>query len=141
MNEYSKIPEITNYFLFILNDTKIEEGIRQISGLTLKGNIERSFINIGPNEIEYFKKNIFMCYLDKRANIRKTISNLVNTFIRIGGLDMWPKVLEILYANLDNDISVTMCLDTLNVIIEDSGTIIEDKYKNVIYLFTYIVCA
>jgi len=132
VNEYSASKDFTNYLLFILNDNSLEEDIRQVSGLTLKGIIERSFISMEEGAISYFKNNVFKCYLDSRVNIRKTISILVNTFLRIGGIEIWPEVLEILYMNLDNDIAVKMCLETLNIIIEDSGNLIEQIFQEFI---------
>lgn len=93
--------------------------------------LERSFKELSEQEIEYFKENIFKCYLDNRVNIRKTISNLINTFIQTGGIDAWPQVFDILYLNLNDDIGVSMSLETINFILEDSGSVIELKFKEV----------
>jgi hypothetical protein len=94
--------------------------------------MERSFTNLAEEAIEYFKKNILKSYLHENMTIRKTISNLINTFIRHGGTEMWPEILDFLYENLDSDISVGMSLETINIIIEDSGSYIETKHENVI---------
>jgi hypothetical protein len=93
--------------------------------------MERAFMEMQEEEIEFFKSNIFKCYLDKNANIRKTVSNLLNTFIRNGGFEKWPEIIEILCQNLNSDIAVSMSLETLNLIIEDSGLSIEESYRSV----------
>jgi hypothetical protein len=116
-----------------LNDDGIEDDIRLISGLTFKGIMERQFSELDESEIKYFKDNVFKSYLNKKSVIRGAISNLVNTFIRIGGIEIWPEILEILLLNLDNEIGANMSLETLNIIIEDSGNVLEEKYKNVSY--------
>jgi hypothetical protein len=103
-----------------------------VSGLTLKGIMERSFTDIGENELEIFKQNIFSCYNDKRLKIKKTISNLLNTFIRNGGFEKWPEIIHILCDNLNSDENVIMSLETLNIIIEDSGSLIEESYGKII---------
>jgi hypothetical protein len=93
--------------------------------------MERSFVSLPEDAIEYFKKDILKCYLHENSIIRKTISNLINTFIRHGGTEIWPEILDFLYKNLDSDIGVGMSLETLNIIIEDSGSYIEDKHNKV----------
>ncbi len=100
--------------------------------------MERQFHQLDEDELKYFKENIGKCYLDNQPMIRKAISNLVNTFIRIGGIEIWPEILNILYENLNNDIGVNMSLETLNIIIEDSGNVLEEKYKNVIIYLIFI---
>ncbi len=102
-----------------------------MSGLTLKGIMERKYQELDEDELNYFKENICKCYLDKQPVIRKAISNLVNTFIRIWGIEIWPDILKILHENLDTDLGVNMSLETLNIIIEDSGNVLEEKYSYV----------
>jgi hypothetical protein len=115
----------------------MEEGIRQISGLTLKGIMERQFQEMHGEDIEFFKRNILKCYLHSKPSIRKTISNLINTFLRNGGLQMWPEILGILFNNLDSDLGVAMSLETLILVIEDSGNLIDEKYTKVNKFFNY----
>jgi hypothetical protein len=105
-----------------------------MAGLCLKALIERDFINLTEDAIEYFKTNILLCYLHKNNTIRKTISNLINTFLRHAGSDMWPEILEFLYEQLDNDLGVEMSLETLNIILEDSGTYLEERCVEVNFL-------
>jgi len=102
-----------------------------MSGLTLKGIMESKYQELDEDELNYFKENVCKCYLDKQHIIRKTISNLVNTFIRIWGIEIWPEILNILHKNLDTDLGVNMSLETLNIIIEDSGNVLEEKYSSV----------
>jgi hypothetical protein len=91
--------------------------------------MERSFANLTENTIEYFKANILECYLDNIPTIRRTISNLINTFLRHGGMEMWPEILKFLVNHLDSNMGVEMSLETLNIIIEDSGTYLEENYS------------
>jgi hypothetical protein len=93
--------------------------------------MERSFMGLTEEAVEYFKENILNCYLHDNINIRKTISNLINTFIRHGGTEMWPEILDFLYKNLDSDTSVGMSLETINLLVEDSGSYIENKHNSV----------
>ena len=116
MNLYSKNPGFSNYLVYILNNEDLEDGVRQISGLTLKGIMERQFQELNEEDREFFKKNILKCY-HKKAAIRKTISNLINTFLRVGGLQMWQEILEILFEFLNNDVGVAMSLETLIIVI------------------------
>ena len=109
----------------------MELGIRQIAGLTLKGILERQFHELSQEHLDYFKRNILKCYLHVKAPIRKTISNLINTFLTNGGLQMWPEILQILFNNLDSDLAAITSLETLIILIEDSGSLIEEKYKKV----------
>ncbi len=95
--------------------------------------MERSFLNIDEDSLEYFKINILNCYDDKNHTIRKTISNLINTFIRHGGTEMWPEILDFLYKRLDSDVSVEMSLETINIIIEDSASYLEEKHTKVFF--------
>ncbi len=117
--------------MFILNNQDIELGVRQISGLTLKSVLERRFYDLNTEEIEYFKQNICKSYLDPERVIRKAINSLLNTFIRIGGIEMWPEIINILLNNLDNDVGATMSLETIIILIEDYGNVLEEKYTSV----------
>ena len=108
--------------------------IRQVAGLSLKGIMERSFNSIPEEILEYFKENILISYLDEDINIRKTVSNLINAFICHGGMEMWPEILNFLLQNLETNIGVEMSLETLNIIIEDSGTYLEEKFNKFLTL-------
>jgi hypothetical protein len=93
--------------------------------------MDKAFVSISEDAILYFKNNVLASYLDQNITIRKTISNLINTFIRHGGMEAWPELLEFLFVNLDSDVSVSMSLETINIIIEDSGSLLEQKYSKV----------
>jgi transportin-1 len=128
INSYSSSSkDFSNYLVYILNDESLSPDIRQISGMTLKGIMERSFSTFSDESVQYFKDNITKCYLHKSHPIRKTISNLINAFIKQGQLELWPEILEFLYSNLDNNLTVNMSLETLILIIEDSGTDLEER--------------
>jgi hypothetical protein len=116
--------------IHILNSEDQDVEVRQIAGLSLKGMMERSFVNLTEDAIEYFKVNILKCYLHNNPIIKKTISNLINTFLRHGGMEMWPEILYFLMDNLNSNSGVEISLETLNIIIEDSGSYLEENYSN-----------
>ncbi len=93
--------------------------------------MERSFANLTDENLEFFKNKILGIYSDSNVIIKRTISNLINTFIRLGGIDLWPELLEFLLNNLDNEAHYETALETIQIIIEDSGAYIEDKNVNV----------
>ncbi len=63
--------------------------------------------------------------------IRNTISSLINAFLRNVGVVSWPNILQFLYNALDTRETVEMALETLIMIFEDSGELIEEKFKEV----------
>jgi len=94
--------------------------------------MERSFADFNDDNLEYFKNMILEIYSNSNNIIKRTISNLINTFIRLGGIDLWPGLLDFLLTNLNNDANYDTTLETIQIIIEDSGAYIEDKNVNVI---------
>jgi hypothetical protein len=46
---------------------------------------------------------------------------------------MWPEILDFLYKRLDSDVSVEMSLETINIIIEDSASYLEEKHTKVFF--------
>lgn len=116
-----------------------------MAGLTLKGLIERSFISISEEAIEYFKANVLYCYLNCNITIRKTISNLINTFLRHAGSDSWPEILDFLNNSLNLNEAVEASLETINIILEDSGSSLEETNLDVnnfklIYIVVFAKC-
>jgi hypothetical protein len=77
-----------------------------------------------------------MSYLDENLTIRKTVSNLINTHVRHGGMESWPEILNFLLKNLDTNRGVEMSLQTLNIIIEDSGSHLEEKFAKFLMQLT-----
>jgi hypothetical protein len=120
--------------LYILNDETIDLVIRQISGLTLKGVLERSFCSLKNEEISYFKSNILCNYMESQPVIRKTISNLLNTFFRLGGFESWPQIIEILSKFFINYSVAESALETIGIIIEDSGNLLELNNPSVLLI-------
>ena len=49
----------------------------------------------------------------------------------MGGLQMWQEILEILFEFLNNDVGVAMSLETLIIVIEDFGNVIQEKHYKV----------
>jgi hypothetical protein len=44
-------------------------------------------------------------------------------------MEIWPEILNFLLKSLDSEIGVGMSLETLNIIIEDSGSYLEEKFE------------
>ena len=136
MNVYSQEKDFSNYLVFIFTHSEIGSEIRQYAGLILKGLMERSFVNFTEDNIEYFKNKILEVYAEQNNIIKKTLSNLINTFIRHGGIEIWPELLNLLMVNLDNELNYEISIETIQILIEDSGSYIEDKFLVVNYFFT-----
>jgi len=100
--------------------------------------MERSFTNFNDKNIEYFKNKLLEIYFDPNLIIKKTISNLINTFVRLGGIDQWPELLDFLIKNINNyDANCETSMETIQIILEDSGAYIEDKNVDVKVFFIY----
>jgi hypothetical protein len=114
----------------LFNDEGLELEIRQVSGLTLKTILEKDF-NLTDDCKDYIKTNILKNFLSQNDKIRKTISIIINVFIKQGGIENWPEILEYLYRNLETDRGAEISLKTYNIIIEDSGHLLDKKYSQV----------
>lgn len=114
-----------------MNEESIEIDIRQISGLTLKSIIEKDISSISEDSSTYLRENILRHYLHDNVRIRKTISIIVNTFVKQDGLENWPELLDFLYNSLETEKGVEMSLEMINLIIEDSGCLLEEKFDKV----------
>ncbi len=93
--------------------------------------MERSFDKLDEECLDYFKDNILKCYCEENEVIRKTVSNLINIFITQGEVSVWPEILEFLESSFNNEKCVEMSLETLIIIIEDSGEYLEENHKEV----------
>ena len=120
-----------------MNEEKIDIDIRQISGLTLKSLMEKDFSSIIDENAQFLKENILKFYLDENTKIRKTISIVINTYIKQDGLQNWPELLDFLFNNLGTERGAEMSLETINIIIEDSGCLLEEKFGKVFYLINF----
>ena len=83
-----------------------------------------------PEVISYFKNNIISCFFDKDFQIRKTVSNLINAFMRHFGMDAWPEILTLIEENLDTTIGNESSIETLNIILEDCQGEIDYKFSD-----------
>ena len=131
INEYSKNADFCRYLVYILNEESFELDIRQISGLTLKSIMEKDFSSISEDSLSYLRENILRHYLHDNNRIRKTISIIINTYIKQSGLENWPELLDFLYNKLESDRGVEISLETINLITEDSGSLLEQKFEKV----------
>ncbi len=114
-----------------MNEESFELDIRQISGLTLKSIMEKDFSSISEDSLSYLRENILRHYLHDNNRIRKTISIIINTYIKQSGLENWPELLDFLYNKLESDRGVEISLETINLITEDSGSLLEQKFEKV----------
>ena len=117
--------------MFIFSCKEIPLEIRQKSGLTLKGIMERSFSNFNEVNISYFKIKILENYSDENNTIKRITSILINTFITLDGVEQWQDLINFLIYNLSNPKNYEMSMETIQIILEDSGSYIEEKYLSV----------
>ena len=115
--------------IYILNSPSQPNELRCLAGTTLKGQMEVNIQSFTNETIEYFKTSMLSCYFDRDVSIRKNITNLINTFIRHCGIDIWPELLELLEENINKKEGNEMSLETLNIILEDSPNIVEEKFS------------
>lgn len=64
--------------------------------------------------------------------LKKIISVLINTFINHEGIDQWPHLFNYLLANLSEEKKFEISIETLQIILEDSGSFMEIKSFKVI---------
>jgi len=93
--------------------------------------MERSFNNFNDNNLKYLKQKLMENYSTSNSIISRTNSILVNTFIRLGGIDLWPDLLEFLINKLNFEEEFESSLESIHLIVEDCGTFIEDKNSDV----------
>ena len=96
--------------------------------------MEKSFSNFNEDNISYFKKKIIENYSDANNTIKKITSILINSFISLDGIDQWQDLINFLMSNLADVKNYEMSMETLQIILEDSGSYIEEKYLSVIFL-------
>ena len=56
--------------------------LRCLAGTTLKGQIESNIQSFTNDTIDYLKSSIISCYFERDQSIRKTISTIINSFIK-----------------------------------------------------------
>jgi hypothetical protein len=124
--------------MFIFSCKEVQVEIRQKAGLTLKGIMERSFSTFNGDNIFYFKNKILENYSDSDSTIKRITSILINTFITLDGVGQWQDLLNFLMSNLSNAKNYEMSMETIQIILEDSGNYIEEKYLSVTEFFNFI---
>ena len=93
--------------------------------------MEKDFSSISEDSLGYLRENILRHYLHDNTRIRKTISIIINTYIKQNGLENWPDLLDFLYKNLEIDRGAEISLEIINLIVEDSGSLLEEKFEKV----------
>lgn len=121
--------------MFIFSCKEIPVEIRQKSGLTLKGIMERSFSDFNEENIFYIKTKIIENYSDENNSIKRITSILINTLITLDGVEQWEDLFNFLLSNFSqNEKNYEMTMETIQIILEDSGSFIEEKYLSVKFL-------
>ena len=95
-------------FIFSSKDIPIE--IRQKSGLTLKGIMERSFSEFTEENLSYFKNKIFENFSDENNSIKRITSILINSLITLDGIDQWQDLFNFLLSNFSNEKNYEMTM-------------------------------
>lgn len=107
--------------------------------MTLKGIMERSFSTFNDDNIAYFKNKILEINFEQNNQIRKITSILINTFITLYGVEQWLEILNLLMENLSDSEKFDAAIETLQIILEDSGNSIEEKNLNVKLLLNFFI--
>ena len=103
--------------------------LRCLAGTTLKGQIESNIQSFTNDTIDYLKSSIISCYFERDQSIRKTISTIINSFIKHWGISSWPELIQLIEGNLDRKEGNEMSIKTINLILEDSSSIQEESFK------------
>lgn len=93
--------------------------------------MERSFSSFNEQNISYFKDKILQSYSDSNQQIKKITSILINTFLTLDGVEHWEDLLNFLLMNLSKANNYIMSMETIQIILEDSGSYLEEKYTSV----------
>lgn len=125
----AKDPSFHKSLIYILNSTSQSKEIRNLAGTVFKSQLEINSRILTEDVISYFKANIISCFFDIDYQIRKTVSNLINTFIRHFGMDAWPEVLSLIEENLDKKEGNEISIETLNIILEDCQGEIDEQFS------------
>ena len=115
--------------IYILHSSSQPKEVRNLAGIVLKSQMEVNTRIFTNDTIEYFKPMLVSCFFDRDYQIKKTVSNLINTFIRHFGMDAWPEVLDLIEDNLDKKEGNDMAVETLNIILEDFQGEMDDKFS------------
>ena len=127
--KYAKDPSFHKTLIYVLNSTSQSNDIRNLAGTVLKSQLELNSRFLSEEVIAFFKANIISCFFDKDFQIRKIVSNLINTFIRHFGMDAWPEVLSLIEENLDKKEGNEISIETLNIILEDCQGEIDEQFS------------
>lgn len=115
--------------IYILHSSSQPKEVRNLAGTVLKNHLEVNSSIFTNDTIEYFKSMLVSCFFDSDYQIKRTISKLINTFIRRFGMDAWPEVLDFIEDNLDKKEGNDMAVETLNIILEDLQGEKDDKFS------------
>ena len=73
-----------------MREEGIRPEIRQMVGLTLKSQIEKNFIRIAMETLNYIKEKLMIAFYDPEQAVRKSVSSAMSTIIVKGGYYAWP---------------------------------------------------
>lgn len=128
--------DFSNYLIYIFTSPENTLKVRQLSGLTLKEYMDKNFSKFSNENISYFKQKILENYSSENTITGKLTSLLINTFISLNGVENWPNLFIFLISNTNlNSKNYEMSLETIQIILEDYGSVIEMNCYNVNFIF------
>ena len=103
--------------------------MRQVSGLTLKAEIEKNFAYLSMPVIDYIKERLLVAFYDPEHAVRKTVGSIMSTLIVKGGFYIWPGLIEFLTNNLAHQDATVVenSIQALCIIVEDAQGLFEDE--------------
>jgi hypothetical protein len=102
--------------------SEVNSSVRQVSGLTLKAEIDKNFAYLSTPVIEYIKERLLIAFYDPEYSVRKTVSSIMSTLIVKGGFYIWPRLIEFLTNNLAHQDATVVenSIQALCIIVEDA---------------------
>ncbi|XP_044508458.1 transportin-1-like [Mangifera indica] len=122
LQHYSQFPDFNNYLAFILARAEGKSvEIRQAAGLLLKNNLRTAYKSIAAANLQYIKSELLPCLGAADRRIRSTVGTIISVVVQLGGISVWPELLQALVNCLDsNDINhMEGAMDALSKICED----------------------
>ncbi|XP_044489331.1 transportin-1-like isoform X1 [Mangifera indica] len=128
LQHYSQFPDFNNYLAFILARAEGKSAeVRQAAGLLLKNNLRTAYKSMAPANQQYIKSELLPCLGAADRHIRSTVGTIVSVFVQLGGITIWPELLQALLNCLDsNEINhMEGAMDALSKICEDIPEVLD----------------
>jgi hypothetical protein len=76
--------------------------VRQIAGLSLKAEVEKSFAMLSNETLDYIKERLLIAFYDPEVNVRRVVGSIMSAYMVRGGFYSWKGLIEFLTQNLSH---------------------------------------